>query len=188
MPLTNLLLTILGYLSGSLMFSVWLTRLRGEDLRAVGDGNPGAFNAFVAGGPMIGSASLLLDVLKGAVPVAAALHLVGTGGWWLPPVILAPVVGHAFPLFERFRGGKALAVTFGVWTGVTTWEVPCVMGAAMAIGRLVLRLEDARSAVLGMVVLVLFVAARYRSLPLSAAALLCAAVVIWGHRRELARG
>jgi glycerol-3-phosphate acyltransferase PlsY len=106
----------------------------------------------------------------------------------MTPVILAPVLGHVFPVFERFRGGKALSVTFGVWAGVTTWEVPCVIGAAMAIGKLVLRFEkDAVSALLGMIVLVVYVPVRYRSLPLSAAALLCAAVVVWTHRRELAR-
>jgi glycerol-3-phosphate acyltransferase PlsY len=184
----NLLLALLGYLSGSLMFSVWLTRLRGGDVRTVGDGNPGAFNAFDAGGPLVGSASLLLDFLKGALPVAAALSLGGTEGWWVTPVILAPVLGHVFPVFERFRGGKALSVTFGVWAGVTTWEVPCVIGAAMAIGKLVLRLkEDAMSALLGMIVLVVYVPIRYGSLPLTVAAVLSAAVVIWRHRRELTR-
>ena len=184
---TSLLLIVAGYLSGSLMFSVWLTRLRGRDVRAVGDGNPGAFNAFVAGGPIVGTASLLLDFLKGALPVAAAHFMFGANGWWLVPVLLAPVLGHAFPVFERFRGGKAVAVTFGVWSGLTVWEVPCVIGAAMAFSKVVLRVdEDAYSVLLGMSVLVVFVVARYRSLPLSLAALLCAVLVVLRHRRELA--
>ena len=188
MLLTGPLLVITGYLSGSLMFSVWLTRLIGRDIRAAGDGNPGAFNAFLAGGPFIGAAGLLLDFLKGALPVAAAQAAVGIDGWWLTPVILAPVLGHVFPLFERFRGGKAVAVTFGVWAGITVWEVPCVIGAAMAIGKLVLRFKnDAHSVLLGMAALLPYVVVRYRSLPLAAAALLCAAIVVWRHRRELTR-
>lgn len=189
MLLNTLLLTVAGYLSGSLMFSVWLTRARGRDVRAVGDGNPGAVNAYLAAGPAAGIPSLVLDFLKGVLPVAAAYWLVGLGGWWLVPVVLAPVVGHALPLFERFRGGKALAVTFGVWGGITLWEVPCVLGAALTFGKVVLRLKkDAHSVLLGMIVLVLYVPWRYRSLPMSVAALLCAAAVCWRHRRELARG
>jgi len=186
--LLSFLLIITGYLSGSLMFSVWLTRLQGRDRGAAGDGKAGAVNAFVAGGTDARTAALLLDFLKGALPVAAGYLLLRTDGWWLTPLVIAPVLGHAFPLFERFRGGKALTVTFGVWAGITAWEVPCVMGAAMAIGKLVLRFEeDAYSALLGMAVLVPYVVWRYQNPPLSVAALLCAAVVIWRHRRELAR-
>jgi len=182
-----LLYTVVGYLSGSIMFAVWLAKLRGRDVRAVGDKNPGAINAYKAAGPAIGTAALLLDFLKGALPVAAAILVAGLEGWWLVPVIIAPVVGHAFPVFQRFRGGKAIDVTFGVWAGVTIWEVPTVMGAAMAVGMLVLRFkEDAKSMLLGMIVLVPFVAVRYRSLPMTAAALLCASLVVWRHRRELA--
>ena len=186
MSLQSLLLVLLGYLSGSLMFSAWLVRLRGRDISAVGDGTPGAFNAFIAGGPLVGTASLILDFIKGALPVAAALSIRGAEGWWVTPVIVAPVLGHVFPVFERFRGGKALTVTFGVWAGVTAWEVPCLIGAAMATGKLVLRFKkDGMSALLGMIVLAVYVPVRYRSLPLSAAALLCAAVVVWTHRREM---
>jgi glycerol-3-phosphate acyltransferase PlsY len=188
MPVNNLLLIALGYLSGSLMFSVWLTRLRGRDVRTVGDGNPGAVNAYKAAGPVIGTAALLLDFLKGALPVAVAVRLAGIDGWWLVPILLAPVLGHVFPVFESFRGGKAIDVTFGVWAGVTVWEVPTVMGAAMAFGMLVIRFkEDALSALLGMIVLVTFVALRYQDLPLSVASILCAATVVLRHRRELMR-
>lgn len=188
MLLKGSLLAIAGYLSGSILFSLWLTRMRGRDVRAVGDGNPGAVNAFKAAGPAVGVASLVLDFLKGALPVAAAFWLLGLTDWWLTPVVLAPVLGHMFPLFSRFRGGKALAVTFGVWTGLTLWEAPCVLGAALMVGRLVLRpRQEAWSVLFGMSVLVLYVAARYRSLPLSLATLACAVLVSWRHREELAR-
>ncbi len=182
----TLLFCLAGYLAGSLAFSVWLPRLRGRDVRAVGNGNPGAVNAFKAAGPAVGAAALLLDFLKGALPLAAAYWLVELRGWWLAPVIVAPVIGHMFPWPQRFRGGKALAVTFGVWSGVTLWEVPCVLGAALGIGKLALRFKpDAYSVLIGMNALVLYVILRYRSLPLSLAALLCGALVTWRHRREL---
>lgn len=184
----SLLMIVAGYLSGSLMFSLWLARLRGGDVRSVGDRNPGAVNAFKAAGPVVGVPALLLDFLKGAVPVAIAIRVAGVDGWWLVPVMLAPVLGHAFPALARLRGGKALAVTFGVWAGVTLWEVPCAMGLAFTLGKLGLRFEeDAHSVLLGMSTLVIFVILRYGSAPLIVAALLNAAVVIFKHRRELSR-
>lgn len=137
-----MLMGIVGFVAGSLMFSLWLARLSGVDLRRVGDGNPGAVNAFRAAGFLIGSLALLLDFLKGWLPAAAAYRLLGLRGWWLLPALVAPVLGHAFSPFLRLRGGKAIATTFGVWSGVTLWEVPCLLGGMLVVGKFVLRLGD----------------------------------------------
>lgn len=119
----------LGYLLGSIPFSPWLGRsFLGMDVRNVGDGNPGAVNAWKAGGWRLGIACLLLDYVKGVLPVGLAHFGAGIVGWALVPVALAPVVGHAFPLFLGFRGGKSVAVTFGVWTGLTLGEAPIILG------------------------------------------------------------
>jgi glycerol-3-phosphate acyltransferase PlsY len=126
--------TLVGYLSGSLMFSAWLVKLfKHKDISEIDDGNPGASNAFRAGGAWLGIPAILLDSLKGAVPVGLAYFLFGVQGWWLAPVAIAPVLGHAFSCFYRFRGGKAAAVTFGVWTGLTLWEGPSFFGAAVLL-------------------------------------------------------
>lgn len=126
--------TAIGFLSGSLMFSQWLARafLR-ADLRTVGDGNPGTTNVFKAGGKWIGVLAFVLDVLKGAIPVALARYAIGIDGIGLVAVSLAPVLGHAFSPFMRFNGGKAVAVTFGVWMALSFWEVPFLGGVALAL-------------------------------------------------------
>jgi glycerol-3-phosphate acyltransferase PlsY len=113
---------------------VWVGRaLAGVDIRAYGDGNPGAANAWRAGGWRSGVPALALDYLKGALPVAAAHHLCGVSGWGLVPVALAPILGHAFSPFLRFKGGKAIAVSFGIWSGLTLWRAPLVLGAVLTI-------------------------------------------------------
>lgn len=125
---------MIGYLSGSLMFSAWLVKLfKDKNISQVDDGNPGASNAFRAGGIWIGIPAMLLDSLKGAVPVALAYWLFGIQGWWSVPVSLAPVLGHAFSVFLLFKGGKASAVTFGVWTGLTLWEGPTCFGLSVLL-------------------------------------------------------
>ena len=116
--------TLLAFFCGSLPFSVWLPKIaRRADVRDFGDGNPGATNAFRAGGKGIGLLALLLDVSKAAAPVGWATFQIGYDGWWLALIATAPVAGHAFSPFLRFRGGKALAVAFGAWIGLTLWKL-----------------------------------------------------------------
>ena len=135
--------TGLGFLLGSMPFSVWLGRIFLQtDIRTYGDGNPGATNAWRAGGWRLGLPVLLLDFLKGAVPVGLANFVVGVSGWGLVPTALAPVVGHAFSPFLRFQGGKAVAVTFGIWTGLTLAEAPLILGLLVTVFLLMLDSND----------------------------------------------
>lgn len=148
-----LLWTLLGLAAGSLPFSLWVGRLlAGKDIRRYGDGNPGAANAWRAGGWHVGLPALLLDCLKGAVPTAMAHFSVGLGGWELVPVAVAPVMGHAFSPFLGFRGGKAVAATFGVWTGLTLGEVPVILGLLLGFFMFI-QDADAWSLVAGMLAL-----------------------------------
>jgi len=105
----------------------------GTDIRQYGDGNPGAFNVFCAGGKGWGWLAILLDGLKGAIPVGLANYWIGLEGWPLVVVAIAPILGHAYSPFLKFRGGKALAVTFGVWTGLTLWLVPTILGMLFGV-------------------------------------------------------
>ncbi|MCW5845816.1 MAG: glycerol-3-phosphate acyltransferase [Anaerolineae bacterium] len=121
---SSLLWMLLAFFFGSLPFSVWLPKLiRREDVRRYGDHNPGATNAFRAGGAGVGLAALLLDISKAAAPVGWAYFQAGITGWPMLLIATAPVLGHAFSPFLRFRGGKALAVAFGVWIGLTLWKL-----------------------------------------------------------------
>ena len=98
-----------GFLSGSIPFSLILGNfLAKTDIRSMGDGNPGGTNALKAGGVKTGVPAILLDIVKGFVPVYLAQKN-GVAGWNLVPVCLAPILGHAFSPFLRFHGGKALA-------------------------------------------------------------------------------
>ncbi len=114
------LLVLGGYLAGSFLASYYLPLwLRGVDVTAAApDGNPGAANAFSACGIPLGSLCLACDIAKGALPAAAAVWLLGQDSPWLGPILAAPVLGHAFPLFRRGQGGKAIAVSFGALIGL----------------------------------------------------------------------
>ncbi|NWG16980.1 MAG: glycerol-3-phosphate acyltransferase [Chloroflexi bacterium] len=118
-----------AFLAGALPFSYWIGRFTLKtDIRRFGDGNPGATNVFRAGGKAWGVVAALLDVLKGTIPVGLANFAAGLTGWELALVASAPILGHAFSPFLRGRGGKAVAVTFGMWVVLTIWEAPTVLG------------------------------------------------------------
>lgn len=125
---TVILWTVAAFLSGSLPFSVWIGRfvLR-KDIRAYGDGNPGATNVKRAGGKGWFIVALMLDVTKGALPVALAYWINNMRGPEIIPIALAPVFGHAFSPFLGFNGGKALATAAGTWIGLTIVELPLVL-------------------------------------------------------------
>ncbi len=112
---------VLGYLLGSIPFGMLLTRLAGlGDIRAIGSGNIGATNVLRTGRKGLAAATLILDGGKGALAAAMAAHLAGTE----PGLIagFAAVLGHNFPLWLKFKGGKGVATTFGVLL-VTAWPV-----------------------------------------------------------------
>ncbi|MDH3404674.1 MAG: glycerol-3-phosphate 1-O-acyltransferase PlsY [Acidobacteriota bacterium] len=118
-----------AYLLGGLPFGYWIVRWRrGLDLRRVGSRNPGATNALRAGGVSIGAITLLLDVLKGVAAVALARAL-GTPHALLGAVALAAVVGHAFPVWLGFRGGKGVATATGAYLVLA----PSALAAAVAV-------------------------------------------------------
>jgi acyl phosphate:glycerol-3-phosphate acyltransferase len=105
------LAVVIGYLLGSLPFGYWAGRLKGVDLRKVGSGNTGGTNAIRILGARWGVPVILLDIAKGVVAVLIARELAGVTAEVLAAT--AAVLGHAFPIFLRFRGGKAVAVGAG---------------------------------------------------------------------------
>jgi len=149
--MSTVLWIAVAFLLGSLPFAVWLGRLAGVDPRRVEDGNPGMTNAWKAGGWQIGLAVLVLDFAKGAMPVALARWTWGWSGWPLVAVTVAPVLGHRFSPFLRGRGGKGLMALLAVWTGLTSWQGPLVIGPVLTLGTLGLRLSDGWTLVLTLV-------------------------------------
>lgn len=118
--LTSLCFTVFGYLSGSILFARVYAGLFGKDLITDSkDGNPGTSNAFIYGGMACGILTLLGDLIKGVLPVLLYLRMTrGNIDAYFAPVLAAPVLGHIFPVFYRFKGGKGIAVSFGCLLGM----------------------------------------------------------------------
>jgi acyl phosphate:glycerol-3-phosphate acyltransferase len=132
----------IGFTLGSLPFSLWIGKIALKtDIRRLGDGNPGGFNVWKAGGHFWAIIAILLDGFKGAVPVGLAHFTYGVDGWPLIPVALAPLVGHIYSPILKFHGGKGLATTFGIWLGLTLWLGPTVFGLSLFAWRKVLKSE-----------------------------------------------
>ncbi|MDU2544414.1 MAG: glycerol-3-phosphate 1-O-acyltransferase PlsY [Klebsiella sp.] len=106
-------LVLLAYLCGSISSAILVCRLAGlPDPRDSGSGNPGATNVLRIGGKGAAVAVLIFDVLKGMLPVWGAWAL-GLTPFWLGLVAIAACVGHIWPVFFHFRGGKGVATAFG---------------------------------------------------------------------------
>lgn len=127
---------VLGYLSGSVMYAYLIPRLlKHIDIRELSeDGNPGTANAFLHAGVPIGILVILCELLKGALPVWAAARRLPVSHLFFAPVLAAPVLGHAFPLFFGGKsGGKSIAVSFGVLIGLYPNLSPALTLAALYI-------------------------------------------------------
>ena len=113
-------LVALAYLAGSIPFGLLIARaVTGKDVRAIGSGNIGATNVARDAGRGAAVATLLLDALKGLLPVLLAAHLTGPEGGLVPTACaIAAVLGHCFPVWLRLRGGKGVATGLGVALGL----------------------------------------------------------------------
>ena len=126
---------VLGYGLGSVPFGLILTRLTGAgDLRQIGSGNIGATNVLRTGRKGLAASTLLLDMGKGVVAVLLARALLGLDGAWNSAPLLAAagaMVGHCFPVWLGFRGGKGVATMLGVALGLA-WPVGLISALVWA--------------------------------------------------------
>ncbi len=140
-----LVLVVAAYLLGSIPFGLVLTRLvAGKDVRTVGSGNIGASNVARAAGKVAGVLTLVLDAAKAAVPMLLARHFFADAGprtadAWAVTVGVAAFLGHLFPVWLGFRGGKGVATALGVFLVLA--PIPAllavgVFGIAFAITRI----------------------------------------------------
>lgn len=110
----EILFIFFAYLIGSISFAILICKLCGlPDPRTQGSGNPGATNVLRMAGKKTAAAVLLLDGLKGFIPVIIASQVLNFSVLWLGFTVFAVVLGHMFPLFFRFQGGKGVATYFG---------------------------------------------------------------------------
>ena len=171
-----------GYLIGSIPFGLLLTKAAGlGDIRQVGSGNIGATNVLRTGRKGLAAATLILDGLKGAVAILLARHFLGDQD---VVVGTAAVLGHLFPVWLGFRGGKGVATGLGVLLAAA-WPVGLACCAVWLVAAKLLKMSSAAA-------LAAFAAAPLFALVLSSAdhalmALLIAILVFWRHEANIRR-
>jgi glycerol-3-phosphate acyltransferase PlsY len=183
----GLLAILIAYLLGAIPFGYLLTRFTtGKDVRAEGSGNIGATNVLRAAGPGAAIATLSLDMAKGFAAVWIAGLITDSQPGWMADAALAVMVGHAFPIFLGFKGGKTVATFIGAFLYLT----PIPMLAALVV--FVITVAVTRYISAGSILLA-------ATFPLGVwliehptpneliAALIAAAIVVYRHRENLQR-
>jgi glycerol-3-phosphate acyltransferase PlsY len=137
---------LLAYLLGAVVASLVIGRLRGVDIRTMGSGNAGATNALRTQGKAVGLTVLVIDLAKGWIASAwlapASLPLLTPAppaleAWSVPLCSIAVMLGHVYPVWFGFRGGKGVATLVGVLLGISGWLLLAFLGAFLATVMLV---------------------------------------------------
>ena len=138
--MNELLIIVLAYLIGSIPTSVWVSQYFFDiDIRDYGSGNPGATNTYRVLGPFWGTLVMIVDMLKGIIAVKLALLLPFYADADIPFTNLqialgfAAVVGHIFPIWADFRGGKGIATLFGLVLGISPWTALSCVGVFLLV-------------------------------------------------------
>lgn len=123
----------LGYLLGSIPFAVVFSKVFGlADPRSFGSGNPGATNVLRSGHKLAALLTLVGDALKGWVAMWLATRI-GADAWGIAGAGIAAFIGHVFPVFLKFKGGKGVATAFGVLAGFSGWLALVCAGAWLLV-------------------------------------------------------
>ncbi|MBN7783715.1 glycerol-3-phosphate 1-O-acyltransferase PlsY [Ponticoccus gilvus] len=175
---------VLGYLMGSVPFGILITRAMGlGDLRSIGSGNIGATNVLRTGNKAAAAATLLLDGIKGALAVLLAGWMTGDSGA-MQIAGLAAFIGHCYPVWLRFRGGKGVATFLGVVLALS-WPVGLACCAMWLLAALVTRISSVGALVGAASSTVwMFAFARW---DLLLTGIVLTALVFWRHRENLKR-
>ncbi len=133
MVIQSILWLALSYCIGSIPFGLVVAKLFcGIDPRESGSGNMGATNVARTCGTNWGILALVLDVLKGVLPVAVALAL-SDSVWFASGCALATILGHVFSMYLQFKGGKAVATTIGIFLPIAFWQILISVGLLVAV-------------------------------------------------------
>jgi glycerol-3-phosphate acyltransferase PlsY len=178
-------LVVVAYFCGSVPFGLLIARrFAGVDVREAGSGNIGATNVARVVGKKLGAVVLLLDALKGAAPVLAARLLVD-GPWWHGAVAMAAVLGHVFPVWLKFKGGKGVATAAGVLAVLLPWSA--LVGFALwGLVMLTMRVSSVGS-MLGAAAAVGVAFALGAPVEYRALAGVLVVVIVWTHRENVKR-
>ncbi|HUQ91768.1 MAG TPA: glycerol-3-phosphate 1-O-acyltransferase PlsY [Bryobacteraceae bacterium] len=185
--MTHLLAVVAAYLIGGIPFGYLLVRLKtGGDVRASGSGNIGATNVLRTAGRVLGLATLLLDIAKGYFAVWLTASLTDLSPLWTSLAAVAVILGHAFPVFLKFQGGKAVASFVGAFLYLCPLPLlgtTIVFVAAVAVSR-----HISLGSILGAATFPLAVyLIQHPSMPVLLASIFGSAFVIWRHKANIAR-
>jgi len=176
---------LLGYLIGSLPFAVIISRLFGlADPRSFGSGNPGATNVLRSGNKAAAALTLLGDAAKGWIAMFVVAKL-GAGGTAIALAGLAAFLGHLYPIFLRFKGGKGVATAIGVLIGLDGWLALAAAGIWLATA-LVSRYSSLAAIMAAAVAPILALAWHGPGAVAIVVGLMCL-LLIWRHRGNIAR-
>lgn len=190
--MTRIIIVVVAYLIGSIPFGYLIVRKKiGADIRQTGSGGTGATNVSRRAGKAAGVLTLLLDAAKGSVAVLIAKALTGDD-WVVAAAAIAALVGHIFPVWLGFRGGKGVATGVGIFIVLAPVAVLCagVMFVAIVAVTRYVSLGSIVAAVLIPVFVWLqsvFVVPVFDLRPLLAAAVLGAALIVFAHRGNIQR-
>ncbi|MDA8151274.1 MAG: glycerol-3-phosphate 1-O-acyltransferase PlsY [Acidithiobacillus sp.] len=174
-----------GYAVGSIATAILVARALGlGDPRQSGSGNPGATNILRIGGKKAALLTLLGDLIKGVVPIVIA-RLLGLEDWALAAVALATFLGHLYPVFFGFRGGKGVATALGILLALN----PALSGSILGVWILVFVVTRVSSlaALLAAVSAVPIVFAVSSATDLRVLVLVMVLLVLWRHRANIRR-
>jgi glycerol-3-phosphate acyltransferase PlsY len=180
----HLALVVVAYLLGSISSAVVVCRLMGlPDPRTQGSNNPGATNVLRIGGKKAAAVTLVGDSLKGLIPMLAG-HLLGVGPAVLAATGLAAFLGHLYPVFFGFRGGKGVATALGVQFGLW-WPIGLTVAAVWLFVAKVLRISSL-SALVSMALAPLIVWFFWPEPILLGMQVLISLLLFWRHRSNIA--
>jgi glycerol-3-phosphate acyltransferase PlsY len=174
----------LGYLFGSIPFALLLTRPLGVDLRAAGSRNVGAANVLRTAGVAPAVAVMILDGAKGAVAVLVA-RLITDDLAAVTAAGLAAIVGHVYPAWLRFRGGKGVAASAGVFAILAPYAT--AIAAAVFVGTTCVTRFVSAGSIAGALALAVVAAVGNVPGPVAVGAVLAAILVVYRHRDNLSR-
>ncbi|MDH6369640.1 acyl-phosphate glycerol 3-phosphate acyltransferase [Paenibacillus sp. VTT E-133280] len=182
----ELLVIVVSYLLGSVSFSVLFAKLlKGIDIRQYGSGNAGATNTLrvLGKGPAI--AVLVLDVLKGVAAVWLGTWVGGWGTWVAALCGIAAIVGHNWPLYFRFRGGKGIATTIGVMATLCLW--PALLAGAIAIGSIFITRYVSLGSLIFVALTPVFLLLTGFTQPVLWTSIIIAVFAFWRHRTNIVK-
>ena len=181
----DITLIIAAYLLGSVSSAIIVCRLMGlPDPRTEGSNNPGATNVMRIGGKKPAAITLLGDCLKGFIPVLIA-NLMDMGNTTLAAVAMAAFLGHLYPLFFRFQGGKGVATALGVQFGLS-WLIGGSVAAIWLFMAYIVKVSSL-SALVSMALAPFIIWWFSGSLELTVMSIVMTALLFWRHRSNIRR-